>query len=136
MQVTLTVRGILEEDPAMQEIVSVLYRKSSGSAGSVVAGEADPEAPAGPAPAYVEARGAEPTPEDESEPQATADPAPKPKPQPKAVSVEDVRKAAIEAMNKGKRDGVTAVLNKYGGGSLKDVPEADLPATLAEIEAL
>ena len=52
-----------------------------------------------------------------------------------APSREDVRRAAMNAMNEGKRDGVEDILKAHGG-TLKDVPEADLAAVLAKIEVL
>ena len=48
---------------------------------------------------------------------------------------EDVRRAAMAKMNEGKREGVEDILKDHGG-TLKDVPEADLADVLAEIEAL
>ena len=41
----------------------------------------------------------------------------------------------MNAMNEGKRDGVEDILKAHGG-TLKDVPEADLAAVLAKIEVL
>lgn len=52
-----------------------------------------------------------------------------------APSCEDVRRAAMAKMNEGKREGVEDILKDHGG-TLKDVPEADLADVLAEIEAL
>ena len=52
-----------------------------------------------------------------------------------APSREDVRRAAMAKMNEGKREGVEDILKDHGG-TLKDVPEADLADVLAEIEAL
>lgn len=52
-----------------------------------------------------------------------------------APSCEDVRRAAMAKMNEGKREGVEDILKGHGG-TLKDVPEADLADVLAEIEAL
>lgn len=52
-----------------------------------------------------------------------------------APSREDVRRAAMAAMNEGKRGDVEDVLKAHGG-TLKDVPEAELADVLAEIEAL
>lgn len=59
-----------------------------------------------------------------------------PAPEKKAVTFAVVAKAASAALNAGKRDGFAAILEARGAKALKDVPEGDYPAVLAEIEAL
>lgn len=156
MNITLTVRGALEEDVALQEIVSILYRKTAASetaaevsvgepaadnsntpmyvpvprSGTVaLASDASDESPAKEAPAR---KAAVDNPEfakavDDMAAEALA-PAAK-------IAAADIQRAATKAMNANKRDGVMAALKAHGG-ALKDVPEADYPALLAEIEAL
>ena len=75
----------------------------------------------------AEAPAAEPDPTEAPEPEKPAAPA--------KITAADIQRAATKAMNANKRDGVMAAL-KARGGALKDVPEADYPALLAEIEAL
>lgn len=156
MHVTLTIRGALEKDAAMQDIVTILYRKAEESRGILEAGEHEPEVPEthkGPSPAYIEA-GPDPEPPVEpAEPKqrkaavanpgfeaAVSDmeqsaPAPKPAKAP-AVDFATVAAAARKAMNDGKRDGFAALLKACGAASLAEVAEDELPALLAAIEAL
>lgn len=136
MNITLTVRGALEEDAALQEIVSILYRKASEARGEIEAGA--PEAGDGKTNAFV------PTPKrdvpalsgdlvEEPTPQpAPAEPAEPAKPE---VEFETVRKAAAEAMNRGKRAEVKEILQVHGE-RLSDIDPAKWPAILEAIEAL
>lgn len=153
MNWTLTVRGALEDDPALQEIVSILYRKTATPemAAEVVAEapKADPEPLYAPTlkagvPALVVETAPEPVKKAPASKPAVENPefakavddmvaeaqAPAAK-----IAVADIQRAATKAMNAGKRDGVMAALKAHGG-ALKDVSEADHPALLAEIEAL
>lgn len=139
MNITLTVRGALEEDAALQEIVSILYRKASEARGEIEAGK--PEAGDGKGNMYV------PTPKP-GVPALSADAAEEPQPAPAepepekaaepekpALEFEDVRKAAAEAMNRGKRAEVKAILQAHGE-RLADIDPAKWPEILAAIEAL
>lgn len=49
---------------------------------------------------------------------------------------DDVRRVAIVKIQGGHRDAVTALVKKYGGTRVQDVPEANLVAFKAELEAL
>lgn len=135
MNLTMTVRGTLEDDPALQEIVTILYRKAAPTTGAeIIAGEAAaPEASAG-------GPEAEPERTDVPEPPAKAESAaPKAKaPEPKAaaVSFATVTAAARKALNDGRREQVAAIFEAHGAATLKDIPEAEYAAVLQEIEAL
>lgn len=158
MNITLTVRGALEDDPALQEIVSILYRKAAEGRGEIKAGA--PEADSGEGNTYgpkprpgvpalsaedgrdvpvpdgtdldaVESPGNYVAPKPESEP-AKPEPAEPGKP---VVARETVRKAASDAINRHKRAEVVAILEAHGG-RLADVPPENLADVLAEIEAL
>lgn len=135
MNITLTVRGALEEDAALQEIVSILYRKASEARGEIEAGR--PEADDGKTNAYVPA----PKPEtaavaiDEGQAEEAPVPAAPTEPEKPALEFEDVRKAAASAMNRGKRAEVKEILLQHGE-RLADVDPAKWPEILEAIEAL
>lgn len=57
-------------------------------------------------------------------------------PEKEAISFAVVAKAARKAIDAKKRDEVMAVLEARGTKVLRDIPEEDYPAVLAEIEAL
>lgn len=150
MNLTLTVRGTLEDDPALQEIVSILYRKTAPEAApaEVVADAAEPKAaplhtpdpePQA-APAEVVADAAKPAVENPEFAKAVDDmvagaqaPAPKAAAE---VAFKDLAKAASDAMNRGQRDGFSALLNAHGAKTLAKVDAVEWPALLEEIEAL
>lgn len=134
MNLTMTVRGTLEDDPALQEIVSILYRKTAPTTGTeIIAGDVAEE-PRGYAPA-PNGRGtailAERTDEPEPEPKAKA-----PEPKAAAVGFAAVAAAARKALDGGGREQVAAIFEAHGAAALKDIPEAEYPAVLEEIEAL
>ena len=137
MNITLTVRGALEEDAALQEIVSILYRKASEARGEIEAGKAEADEAKGnayvPTPKrVVPALSADAAEEPQPEPAKAAAPVEPEKP---ALEFEDVRKAAAEAMNRGKRAEVKAILQAHGE-RLADIDPAEWPEILAAIEAL
>lgn len=127
MNIALTVRGALEEDAALQEIVSILYRKASEARGEIEAGA--PEAGDGKADASVPALSGGAAEGREPQPEPPAEPA---KP---GLEFETVRKAAAEAMNRGKRAEVKAILQAHGE-RLSDIDPAKWPEILEAIEAL
>lgn len=135
MNITLTVRGALEEDAALQEIVSILYRKASEARGEIEAGK--PEADDGKTNVYV------PVPKhetaavaiDEGRAEEAPAPAAPTEPERPALEFEDVRKAAASAMNRGKRAEVKEILLQHGE-RLADVDPAKWPEILEAIEAL
>ena len=130
MNITLTVRGALEEDAALQEIVSILYRKASEARGEIEAVPTPkPGVPALGADAAEEPRVAGTPAVEDPEPAKAAEPE---KP---ALEFETVRKAAAEAMNRGKRAEVKAILQAHGE-RLADIDPAKWPEILAAIEAL
>lgn len=144
MNIALTVRGALEEDAALQEIVSILYRKASEARGEIEAGapragggEGAPNAFAS-TPKPGEAAVSADLGEEPAEPEPKPEPKPEPAKAPTAPGADfaTVAAAARKAMNEGKRDGFAALLKARGAATLAEVPEADLPALLAEIEAL
>ena len=142
MNITLTVRGALEEDAALQEIVSILYRKASEACGEIEAGKPEFEDDKGnafvptPKPG-VPALGADAAEEPQPEPAAPAEPesAKAAATEAPAVEFETVRKAAASAMNRGKRAEVKAILQAHGE-RLADIDPAKWPEILAAIEAL
>ncbi len=77
------------------------------------------------------------TPEKQAEPEkkagsektAESEPAPE-------VTFEDLRRAGMAAINKGMRDGYTALLAKYGADRVTEVDQAKWPQLLADTEAL
>ena len=146
MNITLTVRGALEEDAALQEIVSILYRKASEARGEIEAGA--PEAGDGKTNVFVPTpkRGVpalsgdlaeEPAPQPAPEPAPETQPAPEPPAEPAKpeLEFETVRKAAAEAMNRGKRAEVKNILQAHGE-RLSDIDPAIWPEILEAIEAL
>lgn len=142
MNITLTVRGALEEDAALQEIVSILYRKASEARGEIEAGE--PEARGGKGNMFVPtpepgvpALSADAAEEPQPAPAAPAEPEPAKAAEPEkpALEFETVRKAAAEAMNRGKRAEVKEILLQHGE-RLADIDPAKWPEILAAIEAL
>lgn len=145
MNITLTVRGALEEDAALQEIVSILYRKASEARGEVEAGapragggEGAPNAFAPtpkPGEAAVSADLAEDRADEAPVPKKPTQPEP-PAPEPPAVEFETVRKAASEAINRGKRAELAALLKSRGVSKLAQLDEVEYPALLPKIEAL
>ncbi|MEG1245225.1 hypothetical protein [Gordonibacter sp.] len=129
MQITLTVRGTLEEDVTLQEIVSLLYRKNA-PAPEEVAPELVIETV--PAAAIEEVPVAKPV----APEVVVAEDAPAPATAAPAVSFADVSAAAREALNAHKRAGVEAVFKAHGSALLRDIDEAEYPAVLAEIKVL
>lgn len=127
MNITMTVEG-----DSTERLVRTICAVIGGAEAEAAAPAAKPEAPAAAKPAAAPKPKDEPEAEPEPEPEVAQDPgAPSP-----AVSFEAVRKTASAAINSGKRDGVAALLAKYGDGTLKTVPEKDYAALHAEIEAL
>ena len=127
MNVAMTLSGVLEEDEVLREVAAVLAGTARKPAAAETAKRAETD-PAGGGKAEGPA-GAEPETEREGG-------NPEPSAEVKTIRFEDVRSAASRAMNGHKRDGVTALLAKYGDGHLKSVAESDYPALLAEIETL
>lgn len=147
MNVTLTVHGTLEDDPALQEMLSILCRKDVPKKAAEIheptvtvgaepfgellvapgAGPGKPERLAGRKPAVDE-------PQFEA---AVVEMAAEPKQEPRAaVDFATVAKAASEAINSGKREGFANLLKGHGAQTLAEIPKEDYPAVLAEIGAL
>jgi hypothetical protein len=76
------------------------------------------------------------TPKTESAPAAAAEAQPDPIPAGAEVTLMDLRARLAEISKAGKTDAVKALVNKYGGQKLTDVPAESYGDLLAEAEAL
>lgn len=88
-----------------------------------ICGGADPAVAAEGAPGPVEAPDAAPAPE-------------RPEAAPEPPSFEVIRKAMMRAINDGKRDQCSELLAKRGAKRVTELPEGELAAFLAEVEAI
>lgn len=120
MKVEIYIEGVLEEDAALQAVLAALA--GAKATGAAATGEPGPR---GKRPA------ARPAPKTEPEPETKTEPEPVP-----GVTFETLRKAASDALNRGKREEFAALLAGRGAAKLTEVPEDDRAALLAEIEAL
>lgn len=80
-----------------------------------------------------EPKTAEKEPENESKPQETAAKAPEPA---RTVTMTDLRTKAKKLAAGEHRDGLKALLDKFGVKRVTELPEADYPAFMAGLEAI
>ena len=74
-----------------------------------------------------------------TEKETKAEPVEKPQPEEPAqhsITPEMIRAKLAPLMESGKQEAVKALLKKYGGGKLTDVPKEQYPALLKDAEAL
>lgn len=136
MNINLSISGVLGEDAALLAVLEALAGNRAPRPAED-AKAAEPKRPKG-KPATVNAEFEEavdamvaetPAAQEKQAKEPTA-------PEKEAVTFAVVAKAASAALNAGKRDGLAAILEARGAKALKEVPEGDYPAVLAEIEAL
>ncbi|MEG0303676.1 hypothetical protein [Gordonibacter sp.] len=154
MNWTLTVRGALEDDPALQEIVSILYRKTATPETVAEVSVEEPAVDNGNTPAYtpvpkpsapalcIDSADESPVPKPavvDTELEAAVEEAVADAPEPQAAAVDftTVSAAARKAINaKIPHEVLTHIFKTHGDPLLRNVPEAEYAAVLAEIEAL
>ncbi|MEG0991506.1 MAG: hypothetical protein RSN88_11670 [Gordonibacter sp.] len=154
MNITLTVRGNLEDDVTLQEILAILYHKNApgsqaeetlviAQAVTSTQKESDPkpdvEVVAGEqTPGFDEAPTHKPAVDSPEFEGAVAQMvAEAPEPQVAAVDFTTVSAAARKAVNaKVPHEELTRIFEAHGDPFLRNVPEAEYAAVLAEIEAL